>query len=208
MDPVGFIASVGTILGAVFEAIKILNNIREGEKQRLRLLTSISSLWTALLSVQANLYTDSGESTSAVPESLKVLQAENGVFYQVENITREIEAYLKPSRPLMAKIKWPFTKTKVEEMVSDMERLTSAVNLALSSYNMETLREVRKLTHGIESVTMRAEFKTLLQWISSYDFIKQQVSFQTIQESESFSLCATARPTSQDLGQLRKMVLK
>ena len=178
MDGASAVASIGAIANGAFRVIEILNTIRQGGKHRLHLLTAISSLWTVLQSVQSNLYTDDGEPINYVPDFLESLRKDNGVFAQVDTIAKKLEARLEPrkgTRKILQDLKWPFTKPEVEALTSELERLTSSINLALASSTLMILRETRKLTNDVRLATMDAEFKAMLDWISPFDFVKQQV---------------------------------
>ncbi|KAL9612385.1 MAG: hypothetical protein Q9167_003025 [Letrouitia subvulpina] len=177
MDGVSAIASIGTIASAAFKVIEILNTIKQGGKQRLRLLTTIGSLWAVLQSVQSHLYTEDGELIKSIPDFLGTLQGDNGVFAQVEATAKKLEARLerhKGAQKILQDVRWPFTKAEVEASISELEKLTSAINLALTASTLMTLRETQKISSEIRLATMDAEFKAMLDWISPLDFVKQQ----------------------------------
>ncbi|KAL9045203.1 MAG: hypothetical protein Q9214_001725 [Letrouitia sp. 1 TL-2023] len=177
MDGASAVASIGSIANGAFRVIEILNTIRQGGKQRLRLLTTIGSLWAVLQSVQSNLYTEDDELTKCIPDSFGTLQGDNGAFAQVDAIAKKLETRLgshKGARKILQDVKWPFTKAEVETSISELEKLTSAINLALTASTLVTLRETQKLSSEIRLATMDAEFKAMLDWISPFDFVKQQ----------------------------------
>ena len=178
MDGVNAAASIGSIAYSAFKVIEILNKIRQGGKQRRRLLKAISSLWTVLQSVELALYTDEDEPTTSIPNSLEALRADDGIFAQVNvtvaNLKARLEQY-QGARKMIHGLTWPFSKEDVDASMSELERLTNAISLALASTTLTTVRETQKITREIRLATIDAEFKAILEWISSFDFIKQQV---------------------------------
>lgn len=178
MDGASAVASIGTIVNGAFKVIEILNTIRQGGKQRLRLLTAIGSLWAVLQSVQSNLSTEDGQLTKGIPDPLGTLQGDNGIFAQVDAKAKQLKARLLPHegiRRILQDAKWPFTKAEVEASISELEKLTNAINLALTTSTFVTLRETRKISSEIRVATMDADFKAMVDWISPFDFVKQQV---------------------------------
>ncbi|KAG8528594.1 uncharacterized protein KY384_006281 [Bacidia gigantensis] len=177
MDGVSTVANVGQIAGGLFKLIEILHKIQQGGKQRLRLLTSISSLWTVLTSVQSALTTEDDDIVKDCPETLKSLFNDNGEFSQATRVWKQLEERLEPKgglRGVIQDLKWPMTKLDVESWVSQLDRLASTINSALTSSTYLALREVQKDTKALKAATFDQNLEALLSWLCHSDFFKQQ----------------------------------
>lgn len=178
MDGASAVASIGTIVSGAFRVIEILNTIRQGGKQRLRLLTTIGSLWAVLQSVQSSFSTEDGQLTEGIPDPLGTLQGDNGILAQVDAKTKQLKARLlshEGARGILQDLKWPLAKAEVETSISELEKLTNAINLALTTSTFVTLRETQRICSDIRLATMDAEFKAMVDWVSPFDFVRQQV---------------------------------
>lgn len=60
-------------------------------------------------------------------------------------------------------------------MTVHLERLKSSVNLSLNSTNAAVTREIQSDTKFIKHSVANDEVKAMLDWISSLNFLKQQV---------------------------------
>ena len=170
MDAVSAVVTIATLADGILKVMGTLNSIRQGGRQRLSLLMAISSLWNVLQSVQLSICPELEELPDDIPKFLAASEDEN-LFDQVERIVQTLETRLKPKKGpsrFIQSLSWPFVKAEVDALVSEMEKLASAINLALTS---STSAMVRKMQKPI----MDSEFKAMLEWITPYDFIKQQV---------------------------------
>ena len=179
MDGVSAVASVGSILSGAFEVIKVLNTIKQGGKERLRLLAAIGSLWAVLQSVQTNLYADDGQPSIDIPDCLESLRKKDGDFDQAGSLVNELKATLKPSegtQKLLQGLSRPFKRPQVDILTSELTRLTTQINLAISASTWVVAQKTHKSSSDTNATTTDAEFKAMQEWISPYNFLKQQVS--------------------------------
>ena len=179
MDGVSAVASIGQLAGGAFKLLEILNSIRQGGKQRLRLLTAISSFWTVLQSAQSQLINDDGEAVEQSSTTFQALQGTNGAFSQAEAVLEELKKRLEKRKgieKLVQDLQWPFSKSDVDASMAQLKQLTEAVNLALASLTHSAVLQTQKEIQYISSATLDQELKSIWSWLSPLDFHKQQVS--------------------------------
>ena len=181
MDPIsalGLLASIESLSQGAFQIVSFLNTIREGGKQRLRLFTELNSLWMLLKLVESHF--DPGEGALDEPwlKTLAVLDEENGVFDQIRATFDDLTNRLQPKtgqRRVLQTLRWPFDKSDVEALTVHLERLKSSINLALNSTNAVVTREIQSDTKYLKLAVAKDEVKAIIDWISSLNFLKQQV---------------------------------
>ena len=145
MDVDSLIASVEALAEGTFKVISILNTIKEGGKQRLRLFTEVNSLWMLLKLVECNFESDEEELGEAWLKTLCVLNEDIGTFDQIGEVLDSLTNKLQPKvglRKALQTLRWPLDKAEVESQVAQLERLKSNINLALTSTGAAIIREI------------------------------------------------------------------
>ena len=179
MDPVSLLASVEGIADGTFKIISLVNTIREGGRYRLRLFCELNALWVILKLVEGN-FLSGDELGDAWLRTISVLNEENGVFDQIGEVLDDLTIKLQPQvglRKAVQTLRWPLNKAEVDTLVARLERLKSAVNLALNSTNAAVIRDVHNDTKALRLASSDDEQKKILEWTSTLNFLKQQNDF-------------------------------
>lgn len=178
MEAVGLAASITALADAAFKLVSIINTIKQGGKQRLRLFTELNSVWMLLKLLETHFDSDEQEIGDQWLETIKVLDESDGVFDQVSSLLDSLTDRLQPKtghRKVMQTLRWPFDKAEVEELTAHLERLKSTINVAYNSTNSAVVREIQSDTKYIKSSVASDEVKAILDWMSNLNFLKQQV---------------------------------
>ena len=84
MDPLGICANITTLATIVFQAIKLLEAMKQGGNERLCLTTEVNSLWLVLKNIETQLELIKLDEGPWI-NNLRALQRENGVFEQIQS---------------------------------------------------------------------------------------------------------------------------
>lgn len=182
MDPVsaiGLLASVESLADGAFKIVAFINTIKDGGKQRMRLLTELNSLWMILKLLESHFETEEEVVSEPWLKTINILAEESGVFDQIDRAFDELSTRLQPRsghRKILQTLKWPFDKPEVDNLVAQVGRLKGAIDTALNSTNAAVVRELQNDTRALRLDNANDEVKSILEWISSLNFLKQQVS--------------------------------
>ncbi|KAL9609730.1 MAG: hypothetical protein Q9167_005519 [Letrouitia subvulpina] len=183
MDPAsiaGLLASIETLAQGAFTIIALINTIRHGGKQRLRLLSELSSLWMVLKLLEGHFDEDDQELSEPWLTTITVLNEENGTFDLMEMVFNDLTDRLQPKtghRKVLQTLRWPLEKSEVDELLMRLERLKSNASIALNSTNAAVTREIQSDTRFIKASVANEEVQAVLDWISGLNFLKQQDEF-------------------------------
>ena len=196
MEPisaVGLLASIENLAEAAFKVVAFINTIREGGKQRLRLFTELNSLWMVLKLLEGHFESEDEDLGEPWLKTIAVLDEDNGIFDQIQGTLDNLMSRLQRKvghRKVLQPLRWPFDKAEVEALTAHLERLKSSVNLAMSSTSAAVTREIQSDTRFIKSSVTNDEIKAIIDWMSSLNFLKQQVSLSIIpSESQIADAC-------------------
>ncbi|KAL8691941.1 MAG: hypothetical protein Q9218_002923, partial [Villophora microphyllina] len=177
---VGLLASIEALADAGFKLVSLINTIKQGGKQRLRLFTELNSLWMVLKLLESHFDSSEQEISEQWLDTIKVLDQDGGIFDQISEAFDNLIARLQPKtghRKIAQTLRWPFDKSEVEELTLQLERLKSTVSLAYNSTNAAVVREIQSDTKFLKLSVANDEVKAIIDWISSLNFLKQQADF-------------------------------
>ena len=180
MEAVGLAASITALAEAAFKLVSLINTIKQGGKQRLRLFTELNSVWMVLKLLETHFDPDEQEIGEHWLETINVLDETDGVFDQISTVLDSLTNRLQPQtghRKVMQTLRWPFDKSEVEELTAHLERLKSTINVAYNSTNSAVVREIQSDTKYIKSSVASDQVKAILDWMSNLNFLKQQVLY-------------------------------
>src|SRR5271156_613000 len=129
-DPLSTTASIIAVLQLTGSVISCIKTITDASSERQRLLDEIASIHYLLF-----LLKDKAEQAQRT-SSLKWLEAPKGPLEQFKLTLESLASKLQPGEGLKKVGKafiWPFQKGDVKEILSGLERLKSAFNLALQN---------------------------------------------------------------------------
>ncbi|KAL9598674.1 MAG: hypothetical protein Q9219_004343 [cf. Caloplaca sp. 3 TL-2023] len=183
MDPfstVGLLANIEGLAEGAFKLVSLVNTIKQGGKQRVRLFTELNSLWTVLKLLESHFDPEEQEISEQWLDTIKVLDQKDGAFDQISTVFDDLTSRLQPRighRKMMQTLCWPFDKSEVNNLIVHLERLKSTVSLAYSSTNAAAVRDIQGDTKYIKLSMAHEETKAITDWISNLNFFKQQVAF-------------------------------
>lgn len=178
MEIIGLLASIEGLADGAFNLVSFINTIKEGGKQRLRLFTELNALWMVLKVLETNFESESDELGETWLKTVAVLDEDNGVFDQISRAFENLDSRLRPRtghRKVLQTLRWPFDKPEVDSLVSHLERLKSSIELAMTSTSAAVIRQIASDTKALKVSAADDELKAILDWISSLNFLKQQV---------------------------------
>ncbi|KAL9602547.1 MAG: hypothetical protein Q9179_002498 [Wetmoreana sp. 5 TL-2023] len=168
MEPasaIGLLASITSLAEAAFKLVSLINTIKQGGKQRLRLFTELNSLWMVLKLLETHFDPDEQEISEQWLDTIKVLDQDDGVFDQVSTVFDNLTDRLQPKTG------------HLEELTQNLERLKSTINLAYNSTNSAVVREIQSDTKYLKLSVANDEVKAIIDWISNLNFLKQLADF-------------------------------
>lgn len=187
MDPVsvvGLLASIEGLVGGAFKVVSCLKTIKDGGKERSRLLVELIGLRTVLLTVSEHFDSDVKEDHDPWLKTIATLDEDDGIFDQISHLFDKLESRLRPKtghRKMLQALRWPFDKSEVEALVDQLERCKNSINIAITSTNAAALRTVlsdnRRIlddTQIIKEWIVDEELGSIIDWISSLNFLDKQ----------------------------------
>lgn len=181
MDPasvVGLLASIESLADGAFKLVSLINTIKQGGKQRLRLFTELNSLWMVLKLLEGHFDPEEQHLNEHWLGAIKLLDEDDGIFDQISTVFEGLTDRLQPKmghRKVMQTLRWPYDKSEVEDLTAHLERLKNTLSLAYNSTNAAAVREIQSDTKYIKQSVTNDEVKAIMDWISNLNFLKQQV---------------------------------
>ena len=172
------IASAESLADGAFKLVSIIKTMKQGGKQRLRLLNEVNSLWMVLTLVIGHLEIEEENFSESLLMTVVTLNEDNGIFDQIRKLLEDLQIRLQPMtgrHKVIQNIRWPFDKFDVETSIAQVNRLKDSVNLVFTSSSAAAIREIRNDAKAIKLAVANEQIKAVLEWISSSNFLKQQV---------------------------------
>lgn len=192
MDPisaVGLLASIEGLIGGAFKTVSFLKTMKDGGKDRSRILSELIALRTVLADLMEHLNSDV-EHHDPWLKTVAILDEDDGVFDQLAVIFEKLDNRLKPKtghRKMLQTIRWPFDKTEIEVLVDQLERLKGSIHISITSTSVIALHAVladtgtimgeTKIiandTRSIKESRADEELRSTLVWISGLNYLSQ-----------------------------------
>ncbi|KAL8911368.1 MAG: hypothetical protein Q9171_003462 [Xanthocarpia ochracea] len=180
VSTLALLASIETLAEGAFKLVSLINTIRQGGKQRLRLFTELNALWMVLKLLESHYDPEEQDISKQWLDTIGVLNHKGGIFDQISTVFDDLTTRLQPKvghRKVLQTLRWPLDKSEVDELAAHLERLKSAVSLAYNSTNAAVIREIQSDTKYVKLSMANDEVKAIIDWISSLNFLKQQTEF-------------------------------
>ncbi|KAL8638697.1 MAG: hypothetical protein Q9226_008971, partial [Calogaya cf. arnoldii] len=134
MEVVGLLASIAQLINLTAKTIKYLNSVKDASEDRSRLLQETTSLLPLIVKFQGQV--EEANTNSDVPwfDCVRSLAIENGPLYQLRVALEQLAKRLKPKTGLKNvahAFVWTFDKDYCEAILIRIERVKSAISLAL-----------------------------------------------------------------------------
>ncbi|KAL8861141.1 MAG: hypothetical protein Q9178_002357 [Gyalolechia marmorata] len=164
VSTIALLASIESLAEGAFKLVSLINTIRQGGKQRLRLHydpeeQAISEQWL---------------------DTIGILNQKGGIFDHISAVFDDLTNRLQPKmghRKVLQTLRWPLNKSEVDELAAHLERLKSTVSLAYNSTNAAVIREIQSDTKYVKLSMANDQVKAIIDWISNFNFLKQQTEF-------------------------------
>lgn len=177
MDPLSIIASITSVATGAFQIVQILNTIRNGGNDRIRLLTAITSLWMSVTSLQSQIAPDGVPSEEMSYQTLTPLFEPGGVITDIKSAVGRLEKKLE-KRTGLGKLRqtlaWPLDQKEVNETVEHLYHLQQTLNFSLNQSTHALSREIYKDAIAVRSAMDGLQIQSLIGWLSPLNFIAKQ----------------------------------
>ena len=178
MEAIGLLASVSSLADGAFKIVSFINTINEGGKQRILLLTELTSSWMVLKLLESHFEPQDEPLSEPWLKTVAILDEDDGIFDQIQAAFDDLTSRLQQKtghRKYVQTVRWPFDKSEVEAQIAKLGRMKTSINIALNSTNAAVTREVQNDTNLIKLSVAKNEVNAILDWISALNFLKQQV---------------------------------
>lgn len=145
LDVVSAVASLATLIEVTSQLVEFLSDLKDGDRDRRKLLAEVASLCCALENLKELLESDSAsfkidnkteEESMREVRSLALLER---LLEQYNGITSSIKKQLalkEGKARAIQHLRWPFSKADVLQAVEELHRLQATVNNILSWINI------------------------------------------------------------------------
>ena len=178
MEPISLTLSIATAIDSAVKLVEVLHDIKDGGKQRIRLIAEISSLWLVLENVKAQLDELSSSASPAPAVYLKTLSNPDGPLAQCLQLLDKLYDKCRPKGGVggrvLQSLKWSFDKDEVDRYLAVAHRLQSSITLAYAQTSLMVLNTIAEDTAITRQTLEEQSSKQLLDWLSTLDFEAQQ----------------------------------
>ncbi|KAL8721445.1 MAG: hypothetical protein Q9181_007702 [Wetmoreana brouardii] len=183
-DPLSIVGALVAIAQITPTVVNHVRAFKHASAESRQLLLEVSSTSGIVLSLK-----DLADETSSADSWWSTLASLSDFLKAYEEQLRSIARILEPiTRRHRDAFKWPFDKTAIRDMLTNMERFKTTFLLALQSIQVEVSEsiqgsiealqvDVRQIREGFDYLRGRDDAKdaeTVLQWLSPLDFQLRQ----------------------------------
>jgi hypothetical protein len=178
MEAISVIASVGSLVQGTNYFVKILGSLKNGGKDRKRLLLEVDNLTAVLerLKVAGDSATKS-DRQKAGQDILACLSGLGDTLERIDDVICKIKIKIEPKtgfRGSLRKWAWPFYKEDVDRNVNQMQRLSQNVSMAMNVASLKLALDTKEHIANVDAVAKRRELRAILELLSPMNFFRQQ----------------------------------
>lgn len=153
LDVVSAITSLLTLIQATSQVVDFLSDIKDGGRERMKLLAEVSSFYCALDNLKEILENDRSKSEINDKTDEKWLKAahqlllRDGILEQCNGVVSSLEKRLAPKEGkarVIEHLRWPFSKADVLQAVEQLHRLQTIVNNLLCQINISLSQQIQQ----------------------------------------------------------------
>jgi Cdc6-like AAA superfamily ATPase len=169
MDPIGASASLVALIDATFLVVEYLSDLKDGGKERVKLLAEVSYMWCTLDGLKEKL------DPNAQHRGLLTLDKPGGPLDQCRSIvsalTKELTSKDTITGRIVQRLRWSFKKEDVHLAVEQLHRIQVTIAQQI------TLAVTEQIQH--DSATARQilddqQEQRIRNWLSPLNFVAQQ----------------------------------
>lgn len=183
LDVVSAVASLLTLIEATSQVVDFLSDLKDGGKERMRLLAEVTNFCCALDNLKELLEsdlpssgienkTDEKRTTGVGPLLLR-----DGLLEQCNGVVSSLEIRLAPKEGaarLIQHLRWPFSKADVLQAVEQLHRLQTTINNHLGQINISLSQHIRRDGGISRQILEDQKSQDIRSWLSPLDFAAQQ----------------------------------
>jgi hypothetical protein len=106
MDPIGFAASIITVVDIAWKVVECLNDIKHGEKERGKLLEAVTLIWLLLRRLQEDFTPPLPNLDESSMQPLNILGGPRGILYEIGEEMTELEGKLTNTTGRIIMLAW------------------------------------------------------------------------------------------------------
>lgn len=189
MDPVGFAASLITLVEVSSKVIAYLQSVQQGGKTREKLLHELIVLSFVLRSFKSDFDPPPLSADQPWMQPLKALVEPegHGVIDQIRQELTGLETRLTGTSSKVGKawstLRWPFEEKQALETIARVHRLQETATLVLSQSSHQLNREILSNVNHLTSAAEDEQFQNVLNWLSPFNFRQKQQEVRGAAES-------------------------
>lgn len=141
MDPLSITASILTLLQLTEKVVRYARQTKDAPKERTRVLQEASGLVGLLITLKSLM--DDCDPQDPWLRATSGLATSNGLLEQYRSALEKLTGKIMPGdglRKIGQALVWKFTKEDVSDLMSQIERVKSLVNIALGMDDMSVSR--------------------------------------------------------------------
>ncbi|KAJ5597420.1 hypothetical protein N7537_007504 [Penicillium hordei] len=168
MDPLSLTTGIISLLVISNKVTQYISNLKDASEQRQKILNELLLMTGCLTILKVN-----AEKMELLPQAFLSLCGEDGILYQLKDCLQTLWDRLQPGvgfRRFTRRVRWPFRKDEVDDLLRTMERYKTILVLVLQSDNasLSTAIQENVTTLREEQERRRQSQQTLeiLNWLS------------------------------------------
>ena len=183
LDVVSAVATLLTLIQVTSQVVDYLSDLKDGGKERMKLLAEVSTFCCALDNLKELLENDL--STSGTDDTsderwtkgLHLLLLRDGILEQCNGVVSSLEKRLAPKEGrarVIQHLRWPFSKADTLQAVEQLHRLQTTINHLLGQMNISLSQQIRHDGAVSREILEDHKAQEIRSWLSPLDFAAQQ----------------------------------
>jgi hypothetical protein len=174
MDPLSVTVSIVTLIDASYRLCDLISDLRDGGKERMKLLREVSNLCCTLDSLKEKF------DASGVKETTlsRTLNQDNGPIHQCAEIVNDLTKKLISSPNIAGRfaqrLKWNFDKQEVLQAVEQLHRVQATITNALQQATHTIVERIQLDANVAFGIVQEQYSKKIRDWLSPLNFAAQQ----------------------------------
>ena len=176
MDALSITTGVTALLQGSVAVVLYIREVKDGGKERERLTQEVSRLVGSLGRLKKEL--DQAQEDDPWFDSFQHILAEpDGPIEQLRKVVRDLNTELHPqnrTRRFGHKLAWPFSKSRVKDLLDSIQRYRAEVEHFLSRSHRELSKTIHSDVKVLREKDARETFHAITSWLSTLEFGARQ----------------------------------
>ncbi|MCJ1380180.1 hypothetical protein MMC17_003283 [Xylographa soralifera] len=179
MDPLSLTITVVGLIQATSVVVQYIYDFKDAGKERSKLAQEVIGLSLLLQQLEARLH----DALAGDPwfEGCLSLATPDGTISQLTQVVKELQLKLSPEtglKRLGQKLTWSISKTDLDKMLTQIERLKSQINITLNQDQFQISKAIertgKETSEGVQALQDAKKFEEIIAWLSPLKFPAQQ----------------------------------